>query len=637
MVGRRLLHIRDVIGLIGFAPTFGFSLYLVSANALGYLTGTPSAFFWALLCVLGSAAASLWWTTGPTSPLQYPPRGVFFVLAGLVAAVGIVHMRILTSDPWMISTLPLASTIAAGNFPVHEVHNPWVSMGYHYGVAFFAGAFSWLSGISLSASFHMQSLWGAVGAIFLPAALVYRVTRSWSVTLWGVVLGTLGGGFAWFHVFPLLQDLFRHYILQIPLAYPFAQLSPTFASMGLSLAIAFNLRWFTLGFGMLFGIFYALYGAFTEDHSRLRYLWCVVAIVLSAAIALVMETSLVLLFPVIAAFVLFLLIEKDTPIHWRRALLLGVLVLVPAMTVALIQGGILTQMLHPTEVGLQSFTIIIDGAMGYMYTGERRMFFWDPLFLQSVGLPLFLFPIVLVYLWKKRKEWPFFMVIALFAAANILLPFVITFVPRNNEFIRILQLGLICSSLLIGCVLGDMWRTYPVRFVRIPLLFVGFLMVFSSLIYLPTRLIIPTLRFESAPFFAPMPSITPAQKRLYEWIKEHTTLQDYFYLRTRAGVQSDDIEQQQRDRILFMTYTGRYTVGSFGWGSMSQEHIAASQSAEEQCDESALRTLEVRYLVVENAKRAEWFETTCDLHMWDIRYQEPDNTLPYPRIYERRF
>ncbi len=633
-MARRFLRVSNDIALIGLAPTLGLSLYLVLANALGYIVGTPAAFVWAALGVILLGAGSLWCRTS-SFPLEHAPRHVHIFLWVLAAFIGIVHMRILTSDPWMISTLPLASTIASGNFPIHEVQNPWGLLAYHYGSAYLAAAFSWLANISVATSFDLQSLWGAIGAVFLPAALLYRVTRSWTVTLWGVFIGVLGTGFEWYHIFPLMRDLFQHYVLGVPTDVPFQELSRTFAStFGHSLAIAFNLRWFTVGFGMLFAIFYACHEAFTAMQMRDRCAWSAVAVFCSLAMALVMETSLVLLLPVSLFFVAFVALVPSTGINWVRTFVISVVILGLSFGIALVQGGILTHMLYPAEVGVQSFGIVIDGTMGFMSSGELRMPFWDPWFIRSTGLPFLLFPFALWYLWTKRKDWPFLVFVAAFAGANILLPFVITFLPRENEFVRILKLGLICSSFLIGCAMGDVWQRTRSVGVRWLLIAVALLMTLSSLLYLPTRLIIPTLRFEYAPLLAPMPPITESQMQMYEWVKNNSQLKDYFYLRTLVKEPVDEMEGQQRDRILFMGYTGRYTVGWYGWGDMSKERIAAGVSIEQTCQQDAFQLLNVRYLVVESAERAEWFQAHCKADEWIVRYEESGNAMPYPRVYE---
>ncbi len=631
------------MGIAGMTAAFGTAFFMVLSNALGYVLPIHLAFWMALLLLL--ILSCILFRFFPPIKLEPTPRWVWVVLGivGLLTAFGTA--RFLTTDGWTWGQLPVAATVMAGNFPIHEPINPWSILGYHYGPQFLAAGFSSLTGLSLAVSFNIQPFIGALGGLFFAAALVLLIRKSWTAAVFGAVLAFLGTGFTWIHLGTLVTDLARHFLLDQAISSPFRALSDSFANtFGPSLAIVFGSRTYTLGFPFLFGILYTYAAALTEENKKLRWRWMVVAIVLALALALTAETALVLLAPAAGAFLLFLWItRRERPIiSWLRVFTVSFFILAPAFLLSAIQGGVLTAMLHATEqINTASF-VLNDGRLPQAYPHGERVAFWEWKFLLTTGLPFILFPIVCVYFWRKRKQMPLAVFLVFFAIFHFLVAFLVQYAPRQNEMIRLVHVGLSISSLLIGVILaetllrGNLWKKIAAWIVIVA-------MTLSSILYIVTRAVIPTMRLEAAPLFAPMLPATDEQHVMYKWVRENTTLADKFYQRSQlydpfapdapppTGSEED---QQQRERILFMSHTGRFSVGFLHWGSWDPVILDLVHQVEERCDVSAFHEVGLRYLVIENESRMQWFRAHCKGADWKIAYDGGTQKKPWPRIYE---
>ncbi len=622
---------------------FGTAIFMVLSNALGYVLPIHTA-FWVTLLILVVLCCILIRLHQP-GKMEPTPRWVWWVLGTLGALAGFATARFLTSDPWVWSYLPLSATVQSGNFPIHEPTNPWSMLGYHYGPQFLAAGFSSLTGLSLAVSYNVQPFIGALGGLFFAAALVLLIRKSWTAAVLGAVLAFLGTGFTWIHLGTLVTDLVRHFILGQAMSSPFRALSDSFANtFGPSLAIVFGSRTYTLGFPFLYGLLYAYAAALLEEDSTLRRRWILVALALALALALTAETALVLLAPTAGAYLLFLWIEREKrhAMSWQRVFTVSFLILVPAFLLSVIQGGVLTAMLHATQqINTTSFTWN-DGRLPQAYPHGERVAFWEWKFILATGLPFLLFPVACVSVWRKRRQMPLAVFLAMFALFHFVVAFAVRYIPIQNNMIRLVHLALSLSSLLIGVMLADT-LLLAATWKRVAAWIVIAAMTLSSVLYVMTRAIIPTMRLEVSPLFAEMPPASDGQLAMYAWVREHTTLHDYFYQRSQLydpfamnappPTESEE-EGQQRERILFMAYTGRFSIGFLHWGSWDPAKLDLVHKVEERCDVKAFHDLILRYLVIENESRMQWFRAHCKGAAWKIAYDGGTQKKPWPRMYE---
>lgn len=648
LVSTRFLRMRSLPAILGGTAIFGPALYLVLINALGYALPIQWAFLSGMFLL---AAASIFLSVriyrdgkffigdAPESPSH--STLFLLILAGLLG--GLATARFLTSDPWVWSYLPLASTIKAGNFPVLEPANPWSLAGYHYGPQLFAAAFSSLTGNSVAAGFNVQPFFGAIGGLCFCAALVRAVTGSWRGSLLGSILAFAGAGCVWLYGFFLLGDLFDAYVLGEAIVVPFKWLAPTFSNtVNPSLFVLFGSRTYTFGFPLLFGMLYCVHHAFHLSAGRETGRWILACIVLSLALALTAETILVLMLPAALVYVAVLRwgmkqSDNDAGMPITRIAAIACAIFIPSIVIALVQGGILTTSLLGNTHTTDSMFLHVDGKIRITSPGET-LALWEPRFWMVTGWPMILLPLVVWYWWRRRLQFPFILFVGILMLGHLTIPFFVRFLREENQFLRLLHIGFSLSGFLIGVLLAQTWLISRSRMRRVLGALIVGSMLLSSAIYLVTRLALPNMRYEpDAPFFAPMPSITVQQEQLYEWVRTHTTLDDYFYIRTVKGHPNylPEMVALQPDRIRFMAYTGRFSVGFLMWGSYEPGVMEAGEAIEERCDPEAFRTLRVRYLVIESEERARWFATSCDPRQWIVRYQEDASLSAYPRIYER--
>lgn len=619
LVGRIFLRIRSVPALAGMACVLGQVVYLISTNALGYVLPVQTAF---LVIVLLQVAACVMLAVNipKLSALQWPPRWVFLSLSGLGVLAGFATARFLTSDPWMWSYLPLTSTIMAGNFPAHEPINPTVIAGYHYGPQLLAAAFSSLTGLSLAVAYNIQPFWCALGGLYLSAALLYSLTRSWLAAFLGSVLFFAGAGLTWINGWALPVD-------GLPV------IARMFGStLGPSLLLMFGSRGYTFLFPLLAAFLFLVQECAAGERRVPLWRSLLLLVALALALALSAEWVFLMLYPAAVIF-LFLLPRTD---RRRMMMLLGVALAI-ALPFAFLQGGVLTPMLmhqFGPRTGPSDFALNFDWSIAYLLKGDGATL-WSWLLIREGGIPYVLMPVLCVFGWRRRKEYPLLLFILPLMILLFLAGLFVRYVPRPIEMDRFHHTAFFLSSMLIGVMLSVTWLrgSRPQRIAG--WLLVG-AMLLSAAVYLPMRLVFPTMRRETAPLFAQLPPVTEKQHTLYEWVREHSTIKDYFYQETVTPEQitrSDPEEKaQQRLRILFMTYTGRYSVGFLLWGAYTQEFLDHQQAIESSCSLQDVRALGIRYLVIETPSRDMWFRSFCASRDWRLQYSDPSGL---PAVYER--
>ncbi len=638
LAAERLLYERLTVARIGLAAAFGPALFLVLANGLGFVIPGTNAFIVTTVLFIITLVVLLRLPRIAADPSN-PPRAWWIVGIVVTVLAGWATARMLNSDPWTWGQLSVAATVAAGNVPVHEPINPWGMLAYHYGPQFLAGAWTWLSGASVAATYDVQPFLCALGGLCMAAALAYRITKSWLAAGVAALLAFGASGFQWIYGAAFIADLVRIVSGQ-HIAYPLQHFNDFFSnSWGPSLFMMFPSRGYTFAFPFAFATLYALHEAVRSAEKRLVVLWSVAEIVLAAALALTTESSLVLLPPAAIAAALLLALGRGDS-SWKRLIVITLLMFVPAAIISAIQGGVLTSILHGSSLSAPSF-VLNDGRLQSMVPVGPRIGFWQPEILIAGGLPLVLLPFSWFVAWRKRREMPFLLLLCAYATAHILITLLVRYDPRPNEMLRFMHMGLTLSAFTLGITLLPFYASHA-RKIRIAGLAMLATMLLSSTVALAARLAFPTMRLEAAPVLATMPAITDEQAKLYAWVRDNTSLSDYFFQRTQrygpfdpksAGMTEEEL--QQRERILFMTYTGRFSVGFLHWGEITPEHRASAEDLDDRCSSASADALEIRYFLIESKERLEWFARQCDHNAWALAYDggTPENPL---KVYERR-
>lgn len=635
-VARRTFRLTHTIDCLAMALAGSVATYLVLVNALGYLLPIQLSFVTSVFILFIVACLLIFCVSKPGIKEEKLPRSIVFLLLLLTGAGGFAVARVISSDPWAWGYLPLARSMLEGNFPVHEVTNPTAVMGYHYGPMLLAAAWMKLTGFSLAAGFNVQPFWGIATGLACCMALIRHMKGSWLAAAIGSTLALAASGFLWIYAIPLAHDLFDFFILKNHNIAPFRFLVPMYGTnIGPSLFIMFGSRTYTLGFPFLYALLFSLHQLLQPQKKMLTFLWAVACIVFGLALAHSMETSLLLLLPAAGAYIVITAMSSGkikSVVSWQRQGMLLLLLFIPLLFLAVKQGGILTAALQQTELKPEAFTIGFNGMIQYSYEGNS-VGFWQWLFIRDIGLPFLLLPFVLLYTWRRRDKNSFALLLCLLALAQIAVPFFFHYKLRPHETLRFMYVGFSLISLLAGVMFAETWLVAKKRWKRWSVHALIIAMLLSSTVCLLTKAFFPTMRFERAPLFGQMPPASPEEQRMYEWVLNHTTMQDYFYSSTinvNTMTLPDEVTQQ-RDRIRFITYTGRFNVGYLLWGTQTPLLLASQKEIESNCRPTAFNRLSIRYLIV-SQQRSAWFSSACNPADWHLRYKDPQSD--YPQIYE---
>lgn len=611
----RLLKIQDSFAVLGMTFVLGASVFLLLANALGYVLPLKQAFSTTVVLIaafdlFAMRKVSLLWKIDRSEK-----KALWFLLA-LTGLVGLAYARYAGSDPWSWQHFPLASTIVSGNFPVVTPINPTQILAYHYAPAFTAAGFTLLTGLPLTFGFALQPLIGVAGILFFVAAFVRSMTSSIRTALIASVLALAGAGLMWLKSQELVA-LFQTFVLGQPQDHALRGIGNLAASpLTTSPLIFLGHRSTAMGFPLMYAVVWCL----TEFLQGRRVPFIVLGFIFALALTLTMELAFATLAASLLAVAALYWLLPTTHEMWRSTFLFGLFALVPALLLALKQGGVLSGLGQSSN---PAFGLHLSSRIVYDTFGSTVVP-WDIQFLRDFGLPLLLFPFGFLFAWKKRKDQPVWLILSILGLIHLALPFIVEYRLILGEMRRAFYVSTSVFALLAGVVIDQRLLSFKRRWLKVT--GSGFIvaMLLSSAIALTLRLIVPTGRFEKTTFFASLPPVTQSQADLYQWVRENTTQDDYFYVRnlTVDFEELSDEGMQMRDRVLFTTYTGRFTIGPIIYWDYDAEWLALVEKAEKTCDAEAMRGLKVRYLFVENNKdRTEWFTDICNEKDWEMKYE----------------
>lgn len=633
LVGVTLLKLKDPFAVLGLTFVFGAILWVLLANWCAYILPIRWAFLIALV-VIGTLDIVLLrrFASEHTDvrSLFATDRTPLLLLLTIIGIVGFANVRFLGSDPWSWQHFPLAATIAAKNFPVMNPIDPLQPLAYHYAPAFLAAGFHLLAKVPLTFGFGLQPLIGGAGILCFAAAFVRRLGGSVRTALIAAILALAGGGLMWLKG-PELFALFQTFILQTPVEHAVRGIGNLVASpLTTSPLVFLGHRSTAMGFPLLYGLLWSSAAFLQESNQTQRRTLGFVGFLFALGLTLTMELAFITVSFSSVIFALFLLSMKESRPAGRRMILFGALSLLPALLIGLVHGGVLSHV-----GGGHSFSFTPSFSVTFDTFGSTTAV-WSVQFLRDFGLPLLLFPLALVFSWRRRHSQPAWLLLCILGLVHFLLPFFFEYEMIKGEMRRSFYGATSIFSLFAGvAVMGPLLQSDARGRVALGWI-IAVAMLLSGTLYLVLRIAIPTGRLEPGPLVARMPVASSEQQAMYEWVRDHTTKDDYFYIRnlTVNFEELSDEEMQMRDRVLFMTYTGRFTIGPIIFWDYSLPWLENTLLAENDCSATAMQALHVRYLVVETQERAIWFRNHCRSSEWSLRYDGSGGERQFPRIYE---
>lgn len=628
-----VLRVRDTFGILAFAFSAGAAFYMVLSNALGYILPIRTSFTLTLLLLLAAALGMVAWgrrsarQAGIRMPFEVPPRRILITVLAVFIAVGLAYARDRGSDEWVPTHFAFPALILEGNFPIREMDFPWERTTYHYGYTLLVAGITHTTGLSLAHAHAFLPPIAAAGILFFAGAIAWNLRRSWGAAALAAILTLGGAGLFWLYTIPLARDLFAAYVEGAAVdPSPFRWLTPAIRSIHAGpLLMMLGHRAIALGGASFFGVLYCLQGALGRSTCRQALPWIITAIVFGAALANTMETTFVPLLAALAAYAL------AAPLFGARLtkhlVFVAAAFILPSILIAVTQGGPLSEMHGSTGTG--AFTWNLSGRIYHDNNiGNDSIAAWDLRFWRDYGFHLVLFLGATAFFWRRRKTAPFALLLVLLALMHFAVPVVLFYGVFPAQLLRFFYVYFSLGSLLIALMLWEAFFAVPSR--RIIGSIVVVMLLTASALNTLVRLTFPSLRLQATEVFPSMPRVDAAQSAMHAWVRQNTTLEDYFFVATVWNNQ--DARTMEKDRLIFAFSAARFAI-SFGNHSTPAPEITAHiRAMNERCANDAFDALHVRYIVVPTERQAAWFAAECDRARWRPVFTGGEM---YPIIYER--
>lgn len=602
--------------LIALSGLIGTGLYVFLINAIGYFIPIKTTFYLVLLIfvVIGSV---LFFTNKPRIlnwGIDKKWRKILLIITLLLIVITfIVDNRYpLSGDQVLLSCVPTAATIAEGNFPPRAIWMPQYPLRYHYGVHLFAAAIYKTTGVPLYVSYDIQ-IAILMGALFLLGFIsIKRLTENNKKSLIASLSMLCIGSLVFLKGIRGIPILYNKYILHqdmlAPFKFVFEMFETLFSRPSFAWIIAFPTN--ALSFVLIIGIIYLYFSIIKEKNKKI----IILNALLLATLTLFAETFFVVLcFLLIVYPFIFGLIKKDW-LGAKKFLIISLLMLIIAIPISLIQGGVLTHYLGTdghnlklhqtygyTNVELINRELEINRNPWILMTrlgDNNRLPIYDFKFLLQWGLSLILIIATIIYFWKRRSEYIVFIGLSFFVF--FLVPFFIVFPLELCSTERFFYPANLFGGLIIGLFLADIYskeKNTEYKSLKRIIIFLITTLIIQGIIF---QLIFLTIGYppgkwnNASEFFVKKDSFG---SNAYRWVKENTKINDYFL------IFNPDDDYGLGPNLKFVFNTGR--IAPIYTYKTKDEPIDIPESYafkrfKENCDSELMKYLNYKYLFVDN-------------------------------------
>ncbi len=470
LIAANVFHLRHRERAVTGAAC-GMILWILLSNILALGLSIEVAFWASSVLIFGLGIVATFFSSERSwfshRDLQAWPQ--ILILLGLIGLFTSINFGLAILDDY--ANLPLVSTLATGDIPPHFYLNSDISLGYHFGLQLFAAGLVRIGGLFPWSAFDFSKALTTALCLVLAGLWYRRYTNKGLGVFIGVLVVLFGGGTRWILLFlppGLIQilgnglhmlgsatqsgsDLYTALINPWriegggPIPFPFAFVNGIFAPMlGLGgngsipqmtmflLLILARRRWQALA-GLIFGFIIASLSLTTE------------------------LLFVVVWFGILLAVLIRLWLYRPfaRPLEWLW-------VLVPSAVLALISGGVIT------ELSRQLLEPVKQASTGSVYLPPVALY-WPPAFISAhlgflsltnpgqlliglaeVGPALLLAPFVTLRTGKYIRSRKLLLAgFTLMAAIGFCLPLFLRFVDRERELARVTS-----TSLSIWMLLG---------------------------------------------------------------------------------------------------------------------------------------------------------------------------------------
>ena len=486
---RRILNENKLIYLIPLSICFGTSLFIIVLHLLSLILGVRTATNISLLLFVFSSLA-MFILFKPSNSIEYGISKLqFIVLCVFSSFVSLLLFWYLVVFNSFDSLSHLVTILSKQNtYPSLSHMCPSAPMAYHCGVILLGSALAIFSGIETWSSLIPIQV---IFAFIVPMAIFasfYSLTKSFLQTMLGVLIGCFCANLISLTLFTLfnsdnfnafIHNPYRVFITMSESGFA-TSTSKALVTSNMAVAIPFSLLLFFLS---------------TNERAYKKRYWFVIFII-SAYLFFTYESFWA---PVLAGIIIFQviqLIQNKATLNQLKSSIILILFLVIS---PLVVGGIFsdTNITKLVYFDPKPYTSSWSGLLLFLYPSDSnwyksheiishtdglrfyKVFFLSKYFFLEMGLPLILLPIIFAWLVKKKNT-----VLLSFLFSGIvalIIPFLITYLPRPIEPIRFFTYARLVFSILLGLFFGALiqlkLQTYLSFIIRILLLILVFTLV----------------------------------------------------------------------------------------------------------------------------------------------------------------
>lgn len=615
--------------------------YLFVLNALGHFFSITFLFFYVLVAflVIGLVIFIFSDHSGRKKPWLFDKKWrkillwtliIIFITTVLIAARGY------SGDEFNIfSTVPMAGTIAEGNFPVRWTVEPQVMAYYHYGIELFTAAMYKITGLPIWYGVDLCRALFTVLLLALLFLLTFKITEHPAKSYLVSLTTLFGGGLVWLYGI-------RGFIYRTAAApWKFLHQGITSGAAG-PLIKDIHIQWGAISF-LLIVIGIVLYFKASE-YKKDNKSWLPIIflnIIFLSVLALVGETYLLVELVVILLYPFITLLIRNQKKYFKTYLIISLLTVTAVAVIAAFQGGVLTELFHQSYDRHPRPT-----GNWFFFNHEKIGFLWSAQSLINFGLPLFLiFPALYFLYWhlKKKVYYQELALLLLLTFACFAVPFVMELGPRYDyEMLRYLYLAPPFWSLAIGLVLAEflidnkkvkkIWRYLSIlgRHCIVLMVSVG---VLFQIVFMVVPLGRSSQRF--TPFFYNFPPPTAVESGAFAWMKNNTTIDDYFFSYS-SGYDDSTIYNKKVNIFagrIAPVYAYLTDHKMLNRDQLVQDLIAAYKRAEASCRPGDLKFMGYKYLYVNEYWPADLEQRCLANNSLDLKYEKSDGDS-FARIYK---
>ena len=608
--------------LIGLSGIFGVGFYVFLINAIGHFIPIKLVFYLVplLFFILG---LGLFYFNKSKSLEWEIDRKWRKILLGttlfLVVTCGIISFRWPLS--LFVSGITTAATIAEGNFPPLEIWAPNHHLYYHYVPELFSAAIYKVTGLPLYLAYDFQVAI-MVGILFLLGfILIKRFCHDNFRAFISSLLMLHAGTLVFLNAIKGIPTLYNLYILHLEVFTPFKFVSDAFTSGFFipALQSMIGISWSVLAFPLIIAVIYLYFYLVDRKTNKIAFLLLgllLALLALTAEVYFAVLSLILFIYPFAFGF-----IKRDWE-KGRKFLFASFLILIVALPIAFLQGGVLTGVL--AQLGSGEYNISCFAGNGGLFTIGKAPWLllsypWPTshfrLFLVEWGLLFVLLIPTFILLFKRYFQLGLFLAFSLIVFFSI--PFLITFnnPSRDAVLTRFFWPVNLLGGLAVGLFFGNLYLSVKKTILKKAVIFIIIILMTQSLLFQLFYLSVgyPPGVWNAAGKICARPD--SSERKAYDWVKTNTTIKDYFLI-----VQKDsEYIPTATPNYKFILNTGRMApIYAYDWlhykegneGNLPFPESNLFKEVKENCNPAAVKSLRYSYLYVDE-KWQDGLEEKC--------------------------